>query len=274
MSVTVRAIKGNKSLKQASVSVHPIRPIRFTDWNGGETIEDDDDQQQNDLQTDVATMQRGNETVIGFPGGECDEIYDIPKCSYAISGKNKLERLRDNNRDVWWKYREDTNISKNADSEFKMHMLVAFACELGLNSYQRQRALRRFMKLDLRRGTGRGATNAFIICSLVANKEAEKHDSEKIYHPQRSSDSNDDSFERLQNALMERFPKITTSGLTKLYNKHSQGNPPTRHKSKWETAVKQESSIPQRPFAPEQVIKQDSSTQQRASFSLEQCDRT
>lgn len=223
MSTQIRPIIGTDSTNHSGYHISAIQP-RFTDWNGGLAVSDESEDRREDIPIDRPTMEMGNETRIGY-----DPIVPSPPSeSYVISGKDLYERLRSHNRDTWWRYRVDVDVSKSADIEFKRHLIKAFAFELELNEIQRERAYRRFMQLDLPRSTGRIETNAFLICSIGVNNDADEYDSEKLYHPQRSSENNDDSFQRLEDALTDRFPRITKSSLTKVYNKLQQGSQPIR----------------------------------------------
>ena len=248
MSATIRTTKGTVSTQQTGYSITPIIETRFTDWNDGAAVAHKLENRRDDILLKRPTMEMSNDHLIGY-----NKNHSPPESSYKKFGKDLYERLQSHNRDTLWKYREDSAISQSADSEFKTYLLLAFASEVGLNSFQKQCALKQFMQLDLRQGTGRAEINALAICSLVANRDAERYGSEKIYHPQRSSENNDEAFQRLEDMLTDRFAKITKSTITKVYNKLSQGNPPTRHPSKWKGKVKRESCIPQNPsFASEQ----------------------
>jgi hypothetical protein len=182
-------------------------------------------------------METNNETKIDYDG----ESRYLPSRSVSIRGKDFYERLQDHNRDVWWAYREDATISKDVDNDFKKYLLIAFTSQVGLTSLQTHLALKRFMKLDLRRGTGRAEENALLICAIIANKTAERHGGEKLYHPQRSD--NDRAFDSLETNLMNRFPRVTSSSLTKIYNKLTQGNPPIRPAAEWKDFVHREAEV-------------------------------
>lgn len=244
MSVQIRPTTGTGTVQPNGYSITPVTPF-FTDWNGGEAVADKPEEATTGPSTDCATMEMGNGTLIGW--GNIEET--PPTHSYTIRNKNLYQRFRSHNRDTWWCYRDDSTISSDVIEDYKKHLIFAFADEVRLNSYQKQRAFSRFLELDLRRGTGRAERNAFIICSLIANDDAEQYGNDKLYHPQRAAKNNNDQFERLEKSLISRFPKVTKSSLTKVYNKHKQGSVPTRQPSKWEAKVKRESNIPYNPSA-------------------------
>jgi hypothetical protein len=259
MSSHIRSTKGTDTVQQKGYSITPVRPT-FTDWNGGQAVAHKPENRRDDVLLDRPTMEMGNETKIGYN----EKKHFPPSESVVVCGKNIFERFRAHGRDTWWQYRDDSTISKDVIADYKTYLIYAFSGEVGLNSLQRHRAFRQFMELDLKRGTGRTVVNAFIICALVANDDSEKYglDSEKVYHPQRSDDNNDKGFRRLEKAMRHRFPTVTKSFLTKVYNKLSQGNPPTRQQSKWKEQVKRESDIPQNPsFASEQYEPQSDGEQ-------------
>jgi len=250
MSSEIRTTKGIDTVQQKGYSITPI-PTSFRDWNDGQAVAHKPENRRDDILLDRPTMEMGNNHCIG--SGNTEET--PPSQSYTFKNKNLYERFRSHNRDTWWQYRDDSTISKGAIADYKTYLIFAFSGEVGLNSLQRHRAFSRLMELDLKRGTGRTEMNALVICALVANNDSERYssDSEKVYHPQRSPDNNDKEFQRLEKALRSRFPTVTKSSLTKVYNKLSQGNPPTRQPSKWEGQVKRESKIPRNPSAaPEQ----------------------
>jgi len=250
MSVQIRTTKGTDTIQQKGYSITPVPPT-FRDWNGGQAVADKPKNRRDDVLLDRPTMEMGNDHLIG--NGDIEET--PPSQSYTIKNKNLYERFRSHNRDTWWWYRDDSTISKGTIADYKTYLIFAFSGEVGLNSLQKHRAFSRFMQLDLKRGTGRTEVNALVICALVANNDSERYssDSEKVYHPQRSADNNDKEFHRLEKALKNRFPTVTKSSLTKVYNKLSQGNPPTRQPSEWKGQVKRESEIPRNPsVAPEQ----------------------
>jgi len=86
-----------------------------------------------------------------------------------------------------------------------------------------------------------------LLCGLVANESAERFDCDKLYHPQRPPERNDKGFQRLADTLVSRFKKINISQLTKVYNKLTQGDPPTRSTSEWKEFVARESFVQQVP---------------------------
>lgn len=239
MSVQIRTSKGTDCVQEKGYSIRPVRPT-FTDWDGGQAVSQESENRSYSAQLDRATLEMGNETEICYD----EEKHSPPSESVVFCDKNLYERLRAHNRDTWWQYREDSTISKDIIADFKEYLIFAFSSEVGLNSLQKQRAFSRFMELDLKRGTGRTEVNAFVVCCLVANKDAEQYGSEKIYHPQRLPENNDKEFQRLEEALKSRFRTVTESTLTKVYNKISQGNPPTRQPSKWRGKVRRKSVVP------------------------------
>ncbi|TKX86470.1 hypothetical protein EXE43_08230 [Halorubrum sp. SS5] len=242
MSVEIRTTENTSSVHQQGYEITPV--VRtFTDWKAGQAVAGKPENRRDDVLLDRPTMKMGNRTAIDYD----EKKHSLPSESVVLCGQDLYERLRSHNRDNWWQYREDSTISNDLIEDFKTHLIFAFSNELGLNSLQKQRAFSRFMKLDLRRGTGRTEVNAFMICALVANEDTKAYGSDKLYHPQRSDQNNDKEFQRLEEALKDRFSAITESLLTKVYNKLGQGDPPTRHRSQWKGKVKRECKIPNNP---------------------------
>lgn len=235
MSIRRQSKKGTGH--ETSYSITPVIRKEFTDWNGGLAIADKPENRRDGVLLDRPTMEMGNETMIG--DGQIKEA--PPLVSYVIDNMNLYERFRSHNRDTWWKHRTDSSIPKDVDGDSRKQIILSYSYELGLNQLQSRRAFRRLIKLNLRKGTGRRELNAFIICSLVANEDAERYGSEKLYHPQRSQEKNDGEFQRLEDALKERFSRVTKSSLTKVYNILTQGDPPTKDENQVEVLVRRES---------------------------------
>jgi len=249
MSVQIRQTESSNQIQGDGYSINPIIRQRFTDWNNGLAVADKPKNRRDGILLDRPTMEMGNRTEIGHD----DPNVGPPEGSYVKNGQLFWERLDSHNRDTWWKYRTDSEMSQSLDEDFKCSLLLAFASELGMTSFQTHRAFRQFMRLDLPRATGRTELNSFLICSIVINQEAKKFDSNKVYHPQQPAESKDPSFQRLEEALVDRFARVTESSLTSVYNKLSQGDPPTRDPSAWKQKVKQHSLLPNNPsFVAEQ----------------------
>ncbi|PHQ38982.1 hypothetical protein DJ69_08535 [Halorubrum persicum] len=118
------------------------------------------------------------------------------------------------------------------------------------------------MKLDASKVTGTSVVHAFVVCAVVANNEAEAMDKSKVYHPQQSDENNDSRFLQIHNTLTEDrmefpsddphewfdrwvdedlfHPPVDEGEITKVYNKHVQGDLPTRPEQKWESFVQEE----------------------------------
>jgi hypothetical protein len=245
MSVQIHAVHSTDSADQNGYSITPVISTRFTDWNDGMAVAENPENRRDDVLIDRPTMEMGNRTEVHHekPGVRS------PKGSYSKKGKSLYKRLDMHNRDTWWEYRRDNEMSSNVDADFKSSMLLAYASELGLHLLQKHKALKRFMQLDLPRATGRTELNGFVICVLVVNEDAEEFGSEKIYHPQRSPEKNDTQFQQFADALIDTFGKVTESTITRVLNKLSQGNPPTRNKKEWGGTVKRNSDAPRPSYA-------------------------
>lgn len=231
-------------------SITPVKEQKFRDWQGGKLAAAGKGDRRDDVLLSRPTMEMGNDHQIGYER----KIHQPPENSVTISGKNLYERLRSHNRDTWWQYRVDSSIAKGADKDFKIYLIKAFGEELGLNPLLRQRAFRKYMKMDIPKATGRTQTNAFLVCVIVANEEARTFGGDKVYHPQRSAENNDKRFQKLADDLCRNFSEVTTESLTKIYNKYTQGSPPTRHPSEWKQVVKRHSIMSQNPsYASEDI---------------------
>jgi hypothetical protein len=207
-------------------------------------------------------MEMSNSHVIGSKlVGEFEAT--PPRHSTTIRGQNLFERFQNHNRDNWWRYREDIkSASDSVDNTFRRHTIKALASQLELPQYQYHRAFVRFMKLDISKIAGNVAVHAFVICAIVANNEAEATGGSKVYHPQRNKENNDSLFNRIHTTLTEdrmEFPcddpqawfnrwnnedlvcsPVDEDTITKIYNKHVQGDLPTRPKQRWQSFVQGE----------------------------------
>lgn len=244
MTSEIRTVASTDPIKKRGYRILSA-PKQFTDWNGGKGVADKPENRRDDILLERPTLEMGNRTELDHE----KEDVKPPSNSDWINGKTFWERLDSHNRDNQWQYRSDIDTWKSVDTDYKIHLIAAFVSELGLNSLQKQRAFRRFMRLDIPRATGRTETNAFLICALTVNSDTNYYGSEKVYHPQRPPENNDVHFQHLENDLRRRFGDITRSGLTKIYNKLSQGNPPTRHPAEWKGFVKRNSFVEQAPSA-------------------------
>jgi len=223
-------------------------PPKFTDWNGGKAVAAKPENRRDDVLLERPTMEMGNMTDLDLDPN--DGSVRPPTTSVVIKGKDIYERMRDHNRDAWSYYRSDVDMSANVDKAFKIHLIGAVGTQVGLTPLQQQRLFRRFMELDIPRATGRSELNAFLLSAIVANTEAKASGRENVYHPQRNPENNDPDFQRLAEALMDRFPELTEATITSVYNKLAYGNVPTRHPVKWQSVIRRESFVPYHPSYP------------------------
>ncbi|MEA1931942.1 MAG: hypothetical protein U9O06_10385 [Euryarchaeota archaeon] len=210
-----------------------ITPHQFTDWQGGEGVGRREKQEK---QTRLAhrNLAIGNRTELDLRKATA------PSVSGPIEKKSYFKRLDLHNRDCWWRWRSDVNISNAVDNAYKKTLVAAFCGQLELNNYQNQLVFAKFMSLDLPKMGLPAPLYAFVVCALIMNKAAEAYDEENVYHPQRAAENNDAHFQRLEESLVSAYPRITKKILTRVYNKLSQGNPPIRDDEEWSTFVRQD----------------------------------
>lgn len=222
----------------ASTPDEPTFIPRFTDWRGGCGPNNDPDP-ENEQRLVNRTLAMGNWTTL--------DPYEENSPAHAIDwdGKTHFERLDRHNRDCWWKYREDVDVRASTDRRYKQVLVDVFAGQLDLNAYCRECAFEELMSLDLRRTGWSVVMNAFVVCAIVANEEAKRYGEENLYHPQRSDERNDAAFLRLEQYLIERYPRIAKATLTSVYNKLTQGTPRRRAPETWKPYFRHEPLVPQ-----------------------------
>ncbi|WP_148708241.1 hypothetical protein [Haloferax sp. Atlit-12N] len=157
------------------------------------------------------------------------------------------KRLDDHNRDCYWKYRDEIDVSKDYDNQFKRESLLALAGQLCLNSVQRRMALNRFFRLNLWKFGMRSDVVAFCICGLILKKEAKRYGDKSPYHPARNPENNSSPFARVESQLIESDGRTTKNYIQKVWGKLEQGNPPTRSKDEWKPFVRSHSDIQNHP---------------------------
>lgn len=218
-------------------------PPTFTDWRGGEaTNRDDDHVGEEDLRN--LTMTAANWTNFDPREGR------LPSESVTIKGKNLWERLDSHNRDCWWRYRDDVDISASMNREYKHGLLWSLIGQAEMTPTQGEQAFEQLMELDLGRLGLPTPLIAFVLCALVWNEDARQDDSKREYHPQRNPENNDPYFQRLEERLIVSQRRIHKSSLTSVYNKLMQGEPKRRHPSTWKPYFRHRNLIPQNPSGP------------------------
>lgn len=232
MSIEIARTTSTDRLGEKGFKITRLLP-EFTDWNDRNPDQGKTDSGQEKIPVDTYTMRIGNRTDLDLDSDDVSQ----PTNSVVICKKNFYERLDSHNRDTWWEYRADAETWRNLDNPFKQHVIDAFGLQLGMNSYQKQQAFTWLMKLDLPRMGVNSELIAFVICAIVTNKSAESYGDDNIYHPQRAPRNNDPHFQQLEDVLIRRFSRITKSAITSVYNKLTNGDPPTRPPSDWRIFV-------------------------------------
>lgn len=231
----------NKYPKTRSIDDKSQEPPRFTDWREWEAVtkKAENEIKWNNLKQ--ITLSIGNQTEIGL-GKE-----NSPAGATWFKKRDFYNRLDQHNRDCRWQWRNEVKISVSVDNGYKRTLIAAFCGEVGMNSYQRQRAFKQLMELDVRETGLSIALNSFVICALIVNDDATLYGEDNVYHPQRAPRNNDPHFLRLEESLVEAHPRITKGAITSAYNKLSQNTAPVRSQDRWTAVVQQESFIPLRP---------------------------
>lgn len=227
--------------KTRSVADTSDTPTRFTDWREWETVTKRAENEIKRSHLKQRTLSMGNQTEIGL-----DKENPSAGATW-LKRKDFYTRLDQHNRDCWWKWRADVKISVSADNGYKRTLIAAFCGEVGMNSYQRQRAFKQLMELDVRQTGLSVALNSFVICALIVNDDAALYGEDNVYHPQRAPRNNDPNFLRLEESLVEAHPRITKGAITSAYNKLSQNTPQVRSQERWAAFVQRESFVSMRP---------------------------
>jgi len=206
-------------------------PPEFTDWRPsnerGPTEADEREARER-------TLEIGNVTEIAWKKAPSDK-------------RDFYERLDKQNRDCRWEFRDEIDMPRNCDNQFKRHALYAIAGELELNSLQRRKSLNRLFQLDLPRFGMRTDVVAFCLCGLVLKAEAERYDIDNPYHPARTPENNLDRFAFVESRLIEVEGRTSKNYIQKIWGKLTQGNPPTRSAEEWKPFVQAHSDIQNHP---------------------------
>lgn len=165
----------------------------------------------------------------------------------GVKNKAKYKRLDLHNRDCHWEYRDDVDVSRDVDNQFKRESLLALAGQLCLSSLQRRMALNRLFRLDLQKFGMRSDVVAFCICGLVLKQEAERYGDDTPYHPARNPENNPSPFVRVEAQLIEAKGRTTKNYIQKVWGKLTQGNPPTRSNDEWMPFVRAHADIQNHP---------------------------
>lgn len=183
----------------------------FTDWH---TTSEYEPTEAEEKAAREATLAIGNATEIDYKKSH-------PKAY-------KFNRLDKHNRDNFWRFRVDVEVSKDVDEQFKRTALLAVAHQLSLSPLQRQLALDRLMGLDLSRGGYSTKIVVFCVCAVVFNEDVEDYfDAEKPYHPARNKENNPRAFARFQTQLIS-LGEASKSLLQSIYRKLRQDSFPRR----------------------------------------------
>lgn len=223
------------------VSSTTDEPIEFTDWH---TTLDREPSEAEEQTARNESLALGNVTSVGRPD-------DAERTRY-------YDRLDSHNRDNFWKYRTDSEISQSADTQFKRKTLLAFAHQVSLSPLQRQVALNRFLELDLPRSGHRTEVVAFCVCAVVLNEDAEDYfGKRKPYYPTRNPENNHSEFATLQTRLIERWGAVTESRILSVYQKVRQESLPTSNGGVSRQARIEAPEVQQRPsYSPDWALPQ------------------
>lgn len=216
---------------QTAVQPSTTSVSSFTDWKPPEEREPTQAEEQ---EARERTLEIGNITEIHWKKAPIDR-------------RDYYKRLDDHNRDCWWKFRDEIDLSYDCDNEIKRHILFAFAGELGLNQYQRRKALNHLFRLDLPKFGMRTDVVAFCLCALVLKSEAKRYGDDGPYNPHRGPENNKDRFVSVESQLIETRGRTNKTYIQKTWGKLIYGNPPSRCDEEWKPFVQSLSKIQTHP---------------------------
>lgn len=243
MSTTTSSAKGIASNSKNNYVFHTL----WSDRNEKSPTKEEEDRARN------YSLNAGNKTSIGY-----DYQTNLYNPDNESQGKKDwYECLDSHNRDNYWKYREEVNISRDYDQQLKLKAALGIADQLGLSERHKQIVIEQLFEIDGRRFGQRNEAVIFCLCAIVMNKEAKRYGDENIYHPSRNDSNNDHEFVRVQDQLITAFSTITESRLRSIYAKLSQGQPPLKNDEQTELFVRGNNRVQHRPsFAPEHSLPQ------------------
>ncbi|MUV60208.1 hypothetical protein [Halobacterium sp. CBA1126] len=200
------------------------------------------------------TLNVSNETAIGYD--KKTDFYNPKFISYQK--KRHYEKLDQHNRDNFWKYREEVDVSQDYDRQLKLKTALGIASQLSLSDYHTQEVVDRLFKIDGRRFGQRTEAVVFCLCAVVLNEDAEdRYGEPKVYHPSRSDPKNDHEFVRVKDQLMNAFGTITESRIHSIYAKLTQGQPPTKSDDMTQQFIARNSTVQRHPsFTPDYALPQ------------------
>ncbi len=216
---------------ETGVQSKTTTPSSFVDWR---TLNEPGPSKEDEQKARERTLEIGNRTEIHWR-------------KEGVKNKADYKRLDHHNRDCHWEYRDDVDVYRDVDNQFKRESLLALAGQLGLCSIQRRMALDRLFSLDLQKFGMRSDVVAFCICGLVLKQEAEQYGDATPYHPARSSENNPPPFARVESELIGAQGRTTKNYIQKVWGKLTQGNPPTRSDDEWKPFVRSHSDIQNHP---------------------------
>jgi|GEM_PF-5050579 len=229
MSITTPSAEAIDSGEQVAFS--PPKP--FTDWGHEE--------HDTSIPTDEATLAMGNRTDF-YPQSTETDSSDNPSSGAPTAKRRGLyHRIRKHNRDTWWAYRVDVNLSAKADHEMKLDMMDALGSQLEVGESLTWMGTRQIFRLDL---TEVGLpTCAVGFClyvhlydeatSAYEARTPKRHwtnspGTNRPYWPFRDSDANLPPFNRVAGNLISYYSNVTESSLQSVLQKLVQGGLPTR----------------------------------------------
>lgn len=217
---------------KSSVQSQTPSNLSFTDWQPSGEKEPTEEQER---KARKRTLEMGNETEIHYPKAPDGQ-------------EDYYERLDLHNRDCYWKFRDEVDVSRDCDNQYKSHVLHSLAGELGLSRFQREKAMRRLFELNLPRFGMRTDVIAFCLCGIILKEEAnERYGDDAPYNPHRASENNPDSFVRIESRLIEADGPTTKKYIQKVWGKLQYGVPPTRSDADWKPFVQSESRVQPHP---------------------------
>jgi len=169
-------------------------------------------------------------------------------------------KLDSQNRDTWWKYRDDVSVWESADAQYKIGMVSAFGLQLGMNDLLIQKAIIRLMEIDVPRLGLNLEEVAFCVCGVVVNENAKERyrdegekpfrdEKEPLYNPYRKDENNPEEYVQLANRIIERFERASMKRIRSCWQKLSQSGVPERKAQHWRPAVKNDPFVPLHPPA-------------------------
>lgn len=242
MSVSIKPIDGTE--QKADYTLSSI-PFTYTDWSNSDGSVERNSPPTGATIVSVPRRKKGNQTQF--------RPHEAPHSPYPKSLIfQRLRRQDKHNRDIWWAYRDDVDLSAGADFDLKIHMMQALGTQLAMDPGLVYKATSKLFKIDVPETGYPTAVVGFCLYVNLFNEAAEAYENRTqplywsrspgkgaMYYPSPDKEDNDEAFQRVADNLIAFYPNVTTRVLQSILQKLQTDSLPSRL-GKSTTPMKQE----------------------------------